>query len=134
IKEHLGEAQLHIERNEVLLSAVVKIALEPAALGVLRLHQPLPRRPELVEPRLEVRAQTDVLEHKASLMGEAIDEFLLDRRQALPATLGHAQRAEQLALVAHLDRFGGVAESRQRPPPPWNERQVCHAVGGARWW
>src|SRR5580704_2351674 len=50
IKEHLGEAQLHLERNEVLLSAVVKIAFEPAALEVLRLHQPLPRRPELVEP------------------------------------------------------------------------------------
>jgi hypothetical protein len=38
----LGQAQVHGERHEVLLRAVVHVALEPAALRVLRGDQPVP--------------------------------------------------------------------------------------------
>ena len=39
--ELLGEAQLHRERHELLLDAVVDVALELAAFVVLGRHQPL---------------------------------------------------------------------------------------------
>ena len=39
-----AQAELHVERDELLLHSVVDVALELAPLGVLRGHQPLARR------------------------------------------------------------------------------------------
>src|SRR4029079_11345563 len=49
-----GEAELHREGHQVLLGAIVGVALQPAALVVLRGDDPLPRRAELGRPRLDL--------------------------------------------------------------------------------
>src|SRR6185436_634181 len=63
----LGEAQLDGEGDEVLLRAVVDVALEPAAFLVLGGDDPLPRRAQLgglhgdlIQTRLEVGGQARV--------------------------------------------------------------------------
>ncbi len=65
--ERLRQAELHGERDQVLLGAVVDVALKAAALGVLRGDDPLPGRAELgglardlVQPGLQVGGQPDV--------------------------------------------------------------------------
>ena len=45
----LGQPELHGERHELLLRAVMEVPLQPAALLVLRGDEPLPRRPELLD-------------------------------------------------------------------------------------
>ena len=46
----LEHPQLQRERDELLLRAVVQVALDPPARRVARLHDPQPRHPQLLAP------------------------------------------------------------------------------------
>ena len=56
----VGEPELHGERDQLLLRAVVDVALEPPALRVLRGDQPLLRGLQVLQPCLERLGQPDV--------------------------------------------------------------------------
>ena len=49
VEQHLGQPQLHLEGHQVLLGAVVEVALELAPLLVLRCDQPLTRGSQLLK-------------------------------------------------------------------------------------
>ena len=68
----LREPEVHGQRHEVLLGAVVDVALQTAPFGVLGLDEPLPRGPELVGAGQQLRAavvelgpQRDQPQHQA---------------------------------------------------------------------
>ena len=63
----LQQGELHRERDELLLGAVVQVPLDPLPLGVLGLHQPPPRCPQVVDAGLKFGGQADVAQHQASL-------------------------------------------------------------------
>jgi hypothetical protein len=62
------ESQLHRERNQLLLGAVVQVPFDLASLVVLRGHQALARRSQLLD-------QTDVPQDRACLGGEIVHEL-----------------------------------------------------------
>jgi hypothetical protein len=66
--ERLRQPQLHLERDQVLLRAVVEVALLPPSLFVLRRYQPQPRRAEHFQPLQQLCGQADVLEHETGLV------------------------------------------------------------------
>ena len=88
-------------RDQVLLCAVVQVALQPSPCLVLRRNQPLPRGAQLVEALQQLGGEADVLEHQPSLVGEVLDQFLLDRRERLTAALGDCQRSQKIPLMQH---------------------------------
>src|SRR5439155_4640871 len=67
-RELLRKLQLHRERNELLLRAVVQVALDLASLFVLRGHESLPRGAELLD-------QPDVPEDQTRLCRQVLDEL-----------------------------------------------------------
>ncbi len=81
----------------------MEVPLQSPALLVLRRHQPLPRRPQLLEPLQQLSRQADVLQHQSRLVGEVVDKFVLDWRERFTGSLADAEGAEQLALVSHRD-------------------------------
>ena len=97
----LGEAQVHRERDQVLLGAVVDVALEQPALLVLQVDQPLARRAQLVgasrqlgAPQLELRAQPGPAQDGTRLPGQPLEQALLDRRERAVLVLLDDQYAE----------------------------------------
>jgi hypothetical protein len=92
----LGQAQLHLQGHQLLLGAIVDVALDPAALGVLGLDQPDPGG-------LEVFDQPDVSKDQPGLGGQVPGELILGRGQALPRGLGDGKGSQLLALVGHGD-------------------------------
>ena len=98
----LQQAQLERDRDEPLLGAVVEVALEPAALGVARRHDPLARRPQLHDARAQL----------------GLEALALDRD-----VRGRAHHLQQLRLVRQrrvVDERGDVlavvVDERHRPP------------------
>ena len=69
IDERVGQSELDAERDELLLRAVVDVPLELAPLVVLRGHQPLPRRAQLLD-------QAHVAKHGSGLGGEVAHQPL----------------------------------------------------------
>ena len=63
----VGELELDGERHQLLLRAVVDVALQPPALGILRGDQPLLRGLQIVQSRLERLGQSHVAEHESGL-------------------------------------------------------------------
>ena len=55
------QLQLERERDEALLSAVVQVAFDAAALGVARLHNACARLAQLVQARLQLGVEAHVL-------------------------------------------------------------------------
>ena len=96
LRQLFQQTELHGERHQLLLRAVVDVALQAPPLFVLRADQPLPGRPELLD-------QSDVPEHQARLGGEVAHEPLLRRVDRVVRRHRDRQRAEELALVADLD-------------------------------
>ncbi len=83
------QALLDLERDELLLGAVVDVAFEPAALGVLRGDEPAARRAELLD-------QPHVAEHEARLPGQVADQLLLGRVHRVVRVHRRRDRAELL--------------------------------------
>ena len=101
-----GEPQFDRERDELLLRAVVNVALELAALLVLRGHEALLRALQILEPRTKVLGQADVPQDEAGLRGEVGDELRLRLVHRVVGRHRDGERPEELAPV--LDREGGV--------------------------
>ena len=55
--EGARDAQLHHERDEILLRAIVDVALDASALGILRVHDPSPRRRESPSAWIEIASR-----------------------------------------------------------------------------
>jgi hypothetical protein len=71
----LDQLELEREGDEPLLGAVVQVGLEPAPLGVARRDEALPRRPQLGQPRLGLRAQGSVLERDPRRRADRLDQL-----------------------------------------------------------
>ena len=102
----VGELELDRERDELLLGAVVDVALQPATAFVLRRDQALLRGLQLVEPHLELLVQADVAEHQPRLTGEVGDQLLVGGRHRVARRLADRERAQQLARL--LDRVDAI--------------------------
>ena len=76
------QSQLDRERDDLLLRAVVQVALELLGAFVLRGHQALARRPEeIVDVRLELGGEASVPQDQAGLRcGEVLQELVLGGR------------------------------------------------------
>ena len=59
----LRQPDFDLQCDQVLLGAVVQIALEPAALLILRADQPLTRGAKVVEPGQQLAFERNVLQH-----------------------------------------------------------------------
>ena len=115
VGEHvLGQAQVHGQGHEVLLGAVVEVALDLAALGVAGGHDAGARGAEVLVGLLEVleallqgRVELHVVQGQADLAGQLGEHavVLLGELVAVGRPLDHEQ-AEQLARV----RGGGDPE------------------------
>ena len=105
-RELLEEPELHGERDELLLGAVVDVALQPPALLVLRSDDPLPGRAQLLD-------QPHVPEHQARLRREIIHQPPLGRIHRIVRGHRDGQRPEELALVEDFDRGVGGRERRE---------------------
>ena len=103
----LEETQLHGERNEPLLGAIVKIALDSTPLRVGRGDDPRARRAqlvrlatELVQRCLKRRVQADVSQRDSHLSGELGEDVIVVVAERLGTwgPLGDEQ-SQQLAPV-----------------------------------
>ena len=111
--EGLGQPQVDREGHQVLLGSVVDVALQPPTFGVLGVHQPLPRDPQLLrpgrqldQPSGELGPQPDPVQDQSGLPGETGEEPVLHGGQRLSLALLQPQHAQDLAGQAH----------RQGPP------------------
>ena len=102
-----GEAQLDGEGDEVLLGAVVEVALELAPLGVAgrddagpRLLQLVVAQLQLVEAGLQGGVELHVVQRQGDLAGELGEHVVLGLGERLAvAAAGDDDEAEQLAGV-----------------------------------
>ena len=107
--ERVGQPELHGQGHELLLRAVVDVAFEPATFIVLRRHQSLLGRLQIVDPRAELLGEPHVAEHQPGLCREVGDQSLLRRIHGVVRGHRHREGPEELTLVPHLDRQIGVA-------------------------
>ena len=107
------QAELHAQRDELLLGAVVQVPLDPLPLVVLGLHQPAARRPQVVDGGLQLGGQPDVAQHEPGLGGQVGEQPVLRGGYRLVLGLGQRDGAEQLVLVIHADRPGDRPERGQ---------------------
>ena len=114
VGQRLGEAEVHRQGDQVLLGAVVDVALQEPALVVLGVDQPLARAAQLLgagrqllEPLLELGAQPRAAQHQAGLGGQPGEQPFLDRRQRHLVALLDDEHAEQLSAVPHREGPGG---------------------------
>ena len=129
------EPQVHRERDEVLLGAVVQVALDAAALGVAARDDPRARRTklvglaaQLVERGLQRRVELGVVEREPDLsreLGEHAVVLLAEGVRTLgaldddePEQLAAVadRRDAQLAAVAALARARGATPTPRRCP------------------
>ncbi len=115
-----GHPQLHHERHQVLLGAVVDVPLDLPPLGVLRGHDPLTRGPDLrrlrrdlLQPPGELGGEADVAQHVPGLRGDVAEEPQVDRRDGAPRGLADGDGAHELAAVLHGEGQLGVGERRE---------------------
>ena len=101
--ERAGEPGLHGERHELLLGAVVDVALEPASLAVLCGDEALLRRLQLVEAATQLPGQPLVPQHEARLRGEVAHELLPVRIDRVVGRHG-APRARRATLLGAAPR------------------------------
>ena len=94
------QREVHAQRDEPLLRAVVEIALDAAALGVTRLHDPCPRRPQLA-------LQRAVLDGEQRGRRRSAHELRILRQRLLDHHRGHR-------LVVAVDRHPGAVRFHGR--------------------
>ena len=89
-----GQVEPHGEGHQPLLGAVVDIALQLAALRILRCDESLPRRAEVLD-------ETDVAQNQAGLGGDVVHELPLGLVERVPHASPAEDPAERLAVVRH---------------------------------
>ncbi len=131
LRQTLQQAELHRERHELLLGAIVEVALDLATLLVLGLDQPAARRPELIDTLLQLRGKPGVAEDEAGLRREIFHELVLGGRKRLVPRFDQRQRAEQFRAVPDGDRARHV-ERGQRIIRSERDRIEARRVGRPR--
>ena len=136
LQPRLEHPQVEREADELLLGAVVEVALDPPPRGVARLDDPQPREPQLLHARLQVGLQALVVDRQRrgrrgrhDQLGRGVERGVVDDRREPPAVavdrgprparagLGQLDRAallvdEALAVGQPVgDRDGPVAEA-----------------------
>src|SRR5438046_376147 len=79
----LRRRELQLQRYQVLLRAVVQVALDPAPLGVLRRDQALPGHRQLFQPLAELGGKALILEREPRLVRQVVNQPGLGRRDVL---------------------------------------------------
>ena len=76
-----GQSQAGDQGDQLLLDPIVDVALDPPALGLLRVDDPRPRRgelvgldPNLVDPRRELGCERGVVDGQGSLTGQGLEQ------------------------------------------------------------
>ena len=110
----LGQGQRGGDGEQLLLCAVVDVALDPPPLVVGGGDDPQPRGLQFGQPGAELPGQADVVQQQAGLGREVGHELALDRREILPRPFGQRQRAERFALVVNKRDPAGPGD-RGRP-------------------
>ena len=113
----LEHPQVEREADELLLGAVVQVALDPPARVVGGLDDPQPRDPQLLHPRAQLGLQALVVDRQRGGRGGGGDELrrgvelgvVDDRRHAHALALDRGPRAAG-AGVGQLDRAAGVVD------------------------
>ena len=113
----LEHPQVQRERDELLLRAVVQVALDPPPRVVRRLDDPQPRDPQLLHPRAQLGLQALVVDRERGGGGGRGDELrrrvelrvVDDRRHAHALVLHRGPRAPGLG-VGQLDLAPGVVD------------------------
>ena len=91
----LGRRQLGGDGQQLLLGAVVNIALDSPPLVVGGGHDPQARGLQLGQPRAELLGQPDVAQDQTRLGREIGHQLALDRGEIFPRPFGRRQRAER---------------------------------------
>src|SRR5213592_161355 len=86
--------QLQFQPYQVLLCAVVQVALDPAPLGVLGRDEALAGYRQFLQPLAELGGEALVLEDEPRLVRQVVDQPGLGRRDVL--AFHHRDRAQQL--------------------------------------
>ena len=103
------EAQPGDLRHDVLLDAVVQVALEALALVVLRGDEPLARRGQLVELLGELGGQAHVGDGCRSLAGDRAQQRALGLAVVPAAARAELDAAERLVAAHEVARLDGRA-------------------------
>ncbi len=138
------QAELGDERDHLLLGAVVEIALDAAAFGVLRAEDPVPRPGQLAEALGQLRGEADVRDRRgrlpaergeqlpvlggvAAVLGAALDaaDQLLPAAQVLGQRDGTVRRARRLLVLRRPRR----ALPGQRDADPPGAEALAHGAG-----
>lgn len=116
---------LHGQSDELLLCRIVDVPLDPAALLVLRRHEPLTRGPQ-------IRDQRRVAQDQPGLRRDVGDQTLLRRRHRLVRRHRDYDRAQRLALMTNLEDTVGklvdVSDGRRLrrvPGPARGGSELC---------
>ena len=110
----LGQAQLHLEGHQLLLGAVVQVALEAPPFLVLGRDQPLARGPQLFQAVEQLGGEAHVAQHQPGLGAHVVQQLVLGGRQLLVARLDHGEGAEQFLVVADRHHRAGRGDHRER--------------------
>ena len=134
----LEHPQVQRERDELLLRAVVQVALDPPARVVGRLDDPQPRHPQLLHPRAQLGLQALVVDRQRGGGGGRGDELrrrvelgvVDDRRQPHAPAVDRGPGAAG-AGVGQLDRAAGVVDEDLALGQPVGdvERAVAEPLG-----
>jgi hypothetical protein len=108
IDDGVREPQVDRQGHQVLLGAVVEIALEASAFGVLGLDKTLSGGPDLLGPDQQVRvpivelsAEPDPVQDQTRLVGEPDEQPLLYEGEGETGPLAEPEHPQQLVAVAH---------------------------------
>ena len=107
------QPELDVERDQLLLGAVVQVPLDPLALGVLRFHQPSSGRPQLVDGGLQLGGQRGVAQDEARLRRQVPQQLSSAAGQRLIPGLLQGQCAKQLAAMPDSYRVRCLLEGRK---------------------
>ena len=116
-----GEVRLHRQCDELLLRAIVDVALQLPALLILGGNDPLTRSSNLLD-------QPNVAQDQTRLGGDVGEELVLGRGHRITGCLLYREGAQQLFLVLHGDnarRAGNV----DRPGVHQRDAFVRHRRG-----
>ena len=138
LQPHPQHAQLQRERDELLLGAVVQVALDPAARRVAGLHDPQARHAQLLHARLQVGLQTLVVERQRSGRGGGRDQLrgrvergVVDDRGDAPAVAVDRGPGPARARLGQRDRVPGLIHEALAVGQPVDDvhRPVAEALG-----
>ena len=130
MQPRLEHPEVQGEADELLLGAVVQVALDPAAGVVGGLDDPQPRDPQLLHPRAELRLQALVVDRQRGGAGGGGDELgggvelgvVDDRRQPHAAAVDRGPGAAR-AGVGERDGAAGVVDEDLALGQPVGDRQ-----------